>query len=113
TGGGRTYSDLVPKRPRGGRRSNFENQRKKEKGRPPSRDIACLQFDRIDLIADRCPRLHCPDPLDPRRTESVGPHMSEIMSLVEAYLIAERDLVAAVEAADGAVPLPDGRIVTV
>jgi hypothetical protein len=38
--------------------------------------------------------------------------MSEIVSLVEAYLIAERDLVAAVEAAGGAVPLPDGRTVT-
>jgi hypothetical protein len=39
--------------------------------------------------------------------------MREIKLLVEAYLIAERDLVAAVEAAGGAVPLPDGRIVTV
>ena len=39
--------------------------------------------------------------------------MSEIVSLVEAYLIAERDLVAAVDAAGGAVPLPDGRNVTV
>jgi hypothetical protein len=33
--------------------------------------------------------------------------------IVEAYLIAECDLVAAVEAAGGAVPLPDGRTVTV
>jgi hypothetical protein len=39
--------------------------------------------------------------------------MSEIMSLVEAYLIAERDLVSAVDASGGAVPLPDGRTVTV
>jgi hypothetical protein len=39
--------------------------------------------------------------------------MREIESLVEAYLIAERDLVAAVDAAGGAVPLPDGRTVTV
>jgi hypothetical protein len=39
--------------------------------------------------------------------------MREIESLVEAYLTAERDLVAAVDAAGGAVPLPDGRIVTV
>jgi hypothetical protein len=39
--------------------------------------------------------------------------MREIESLVEAYLIAERDLAAAVEAAGGAVPLPDGRTVTV
>ena len=33
--------------------------------------------------------------------------------LVEAYLMAERDLVAAVDAAGGSVPLPDGRTVTV
>jgi hypothetical protein len=39
--------------------------------------------------------------------------MREIESLVEAYLIAERDLVVAVDAAGGAVPLPDGRTVTV
>jgi hypothetical protein len=39
--------------------------------------------------------------------------MREIDSLVGAYLTAERDLVAAVEAASGAVPLPDGRAVTV
>jgi hypothetical protein len=39
--------------------------------------------------------------------------MSEIELLVEAYLIAERDLVSAVDAAGGAVPLPEGRTVTV
>jgi hypothetical protein len=39
--------------------------------------------------------------------------MTVIVSLIEAYLTAERDLVAAVEAAGGAVPLPDGRAVTV
>jgi hypothetical protein len=39
--------------------------------------------------------------------------MREIKSLVEAYLVAERDLVAAVESAGGALPLPDGRTVTV
>jgi hypothetical protein len=39
--------------------------------------------------------------------------MCKIDSLVEAYLIAERGLVAAVDAAGGAVPLPDGRTVTV
>jgi hypothetical protein len=39
--------------------------------------------------------------------------MHEIELLVEAYLLAERDLVAAVDAAGGAVPLPDGRTVTV
>jgi hypothetical protein len=70
-------------------------------------------FGRIDLIGDSVLRLHCPDLLDPRRTVSGCPHMSEIVSLVEAYLIAERDLVAAVDAAGGAVPLPDGRTVTV
>ena len=39
--------------------------------------------------------------------------MHDMDSLVEAYLIAERDLVAAVDAAGGALPLPDGRTVTV
>jgi hypothetical protein len=38
--------------------------------------------------------------------------MTVIVSLIEAHLKAERDLVAAVEAAGGAVPLPAGRIVT-
>jgi hypothetical protein len=38
--------------------------------------------------------------------------MREIELLVEAYLLAERDLVAAVDASGGAVPLPDGRTVT-
>jgi len=36
--------------------------------------------------------------------------MREIELLVETYLAAERELVAAVDAAGGAVPLPDGRI---
>jgi hypothetical protein len=39
--------------------------------------------------------------------------MQKIESLVEAYLTAERALVAAVDASGGAVPLPDGRTVTV
>jgi hypothetical protein len=39
--------------------------------------------------------------------------MRDIELLVEAYLIAESDLVAAVDAAGGAVPLPDGRTVSV
>jgi len=39
--------------------------------------------------------------------------MREIELLVEAYLTAERDLVAAVDASGGAVPLLDGRIVSV
>jgi hypothetical protein len=39
--------------------------------------------------------------------------MREIESLVKIYLAAERDLVAAVDALGGAVPLPDGLTVTV
>jgi hypothetical protein len=39
--------------------------------------------------------------------------MGKIESLVEAYLIAERALVAAVDPSGGSVPLPDGRTVTV
>jgi hypothetical protein len=39
--------------------------------------------------------------------------MREIVSLVEAYLTAECDLVAAVDTAGGTVPLPGGRTVTV
>ena len=58
-------------------------------------------------------RLRCRDLLDLRLAESVGPLMTEIASLIEAYLTAERALVAAVDAAGGAVPLPDGRTVTV
>jgi hypothetical protein len=38
--------------------------------------------------------------------------MGEIEQLVETYLAAERELVAAVEAAGGTVPLPDGRTVS-
>jgi hypothetical protein len=37
--------------------------------------------------------------------------MRKIESLVEAYLTAERDLVATVDAAGGTVPLPDGRTI--
>jgi hypothetical protein len=58
-------------------------------------------------------RPRCPDLVDCRQAESFGPLMRHIESLVQAYLTAERDLVAAVDAAGGAVPLPDGRIVTV
>jgi hypothetical protein len=39
--------------------------------------------------------------------------MREIELLAERYLAAERELVAAVDAAGGAVPLPDGRTVSV
>jgi hypothetical protein len=38
--------------------------------------------------------------------------MRQIELLVETYLAAERELVAAVDAAGGAVPLPDGRTVS-
>jgi hypothetical protein len=38
--------------------------------------------------------------------------MHDVASLVETYLAAERDLVAAVESAGGAAPLLDGRMVT-
>jgi hypothetical protein len=39
--------------------------------------------------------------------------MNDVSLLVEAYLTAERNLVAAVESAGGALPLPDGRAITV
>jgi hypothetical protein len=39
--------------------------------------------------------------------------MCKIESLVEAYQIAERTLVEAMDAPGGKVPLPDGRTVTV
>src|SRR5258705_12101062 len=53
------------------------------------------------------------DLLDLPNPESVRPRMCDIELLVEKYLAAERDLVAAVDAAGGTVPLPDGRMVTV
>jgi hypothetical protein len=70
-------------------------------------------FGQIDLVRDRVLTLQPRDPLDLRRAESSCPRMSEIELLVEAYLTAERDLVAAVDTAGGAVPLTDGRTVTV
>ena len=73
----------------------------------------CEPFGRIDLIGDGLPRLRFRALLDLRRAESGNPHMCKIESLVEAYLIAERTLVEAVDAAGGKVPLPDGRTVTV
>jgi hypothetical protein len=39
--------------------------------------------------------------------------MHDVASLLEAYLAAERDLVAAAESAGGALPLPDGCTITV
>jgi hypothetical protein len=39
--------------------------------------------------------------------------MHDVASLVETYLAAERALVVAVEASGGAVPLPDGRTITI
>src|SRR6266705_3539735 len=71
------------------------------------------RFPRIDLVTDRFLRLQFRLLLDLRPTRSSGPRMHDIESLVQAYLIAERDLVAAVDAAGGAVPLPDGRTVSV
>ena len=38
--------------------------------------------------------------------------MRQIELLVETYLAAERELVAAIDAAGGAIPLPDGRVVS-
>lgn len=70
-------------------------------------------FGRIDLVDDTLLRPYCLDRVAIRRVESGHPHMREIELLVEAYLIAERDLVAAVDAAGGAVLLPDGRTATV
>jgi hypothetical protein len=40
------------------------------------------------------------------------PGIHDIGSLIETYLSAERELVAAVESAGGAVPFPDGGTVT-
>jgi hypothetical protein len=39
--------------------------------------------------------------------------MRDIESLVKTNLAAERDLIAVVDSAGGAIPLPDGRTVTV
>jgi hypothetical protein len=56
--------------------------------------------------------LRCRDLVDCRHAEGADPLTREFGSLVEAYLTAERDLVTAVDAAGGAVPLPDGRAIT-
>src|SRR5438034_2270887 len=66
-------------------------------------------FHRIDPIADTLFRLHSRLRLDLSRPESGRVGMREIELLAERYLAAERELVAAVDAAGGAVPLPDGR----
>ena len=58
-------------------------------------------------------RLQSPDLFDIRVAESGRARMGQIELLVEAYLMAERDLVVAVDAAGGSVTLPDGRTVTV
>src|SRR5439155_10671332 len=70
-------------------------------------------FRRIDPIADTLFRPHPRLLLDLPRSQSVRARMREIELLVETYLTAERELVAAVDAAGGAVPLPDGRTVSV
>ncbi len=51
--------------------------------------------------------------LDLPRAQSGRVRMREIELLVETYLAAECELVAAVDAAGGTVPLPDGRAVSV
>jgi hypothetical protein len=51
--------------------------------------------------------------VDCRAGQSSHQGSHDITSLVETYLAAEPDLVAAVESAGGAVPLPDGRNVTI
>ena len=77
----------------------------------PSLKVIYHSSRRIDPIADTLFRLHCRLRLDVPRLQSVRPRMREIELLVETYLAAERELVAAVDAAGGAVPLPDGRTV--
>jgi hypothetical protein len=67
----------------------------------------------IDPIRDTLLRLQSGDPFDMRGGASGGARMRQIELLVETYLLAERELVAAVAAAGGSVPLPDGRTVTV
>src|SRR5437667_11588245 len=68
-------------------------------------------FRRIDPIADTQFRLRSPLLLDLPRAESVRARMRQIELLVETYLAAERELVAASDAAGGAIPLPHGRTV--
>ena len=65
----------------------------------------------IDPIADTLFRLRSPLLLDLPRAQSGRVGMREIELLAERYLAAERELVAAVDATGGAVPLPDGRTV--
>src|SRR5437868_394976 len=65
------------------------------------------------VVTDPFVRLQFRLRLDVRRAESSCRRMRDVELLVEAYLTAERDLVAAVDSAGGKVPLPDGRTVTV
>ena len=46
-------------------------------------------------------------------TRANPPGMHDVASLLEAYLAAERNLVAAAESAGGALSLPDGRAITI
>src|SRR5438552_18021152 len=66
----------------------------------------------IDPIPDTVRRLPFLDLFDIRGAGSGRARMHQIELLVEAYLKIERDLVAAVDAAGGTVPLSDGRTVT-
>src|SRR5438552_14067514 len=62
----------------------------------------------IDPIPDTVRRLPFLDLFDIRGVGSGRARMHQIELLVEAYLKIERDLVAAVDAAGGTVPLSDG-----
>ena len=81
-----------------------------DKGASPTLDVSF--FGRIDPIADTLSRLQSWLLLDLPRAQSVRARMRQIELLVETYLAAERELVAAVDAAGGAVPLPDGRAIS-
>ena len=80
-----------------------------DKGASPTLDVSF--FGRIDPIADTLFRLQSWLLLDLPRAQSGRVGMREIELLAERYLAAERELVAAVDATGGAVPLPDGRTV--
>src|SRR4051812_32336940 len=70
-------------------------------------------FLQLDPVADRRSTRHLRDFVDAPRVASICKPMQDLNALVEHYLGAERDLVAAVDAAGGTVPLPDGRTITV
>jgi hypothetical protein len=71
------------------------------------------QLRSIDLFRETLRSLRSRDLIDCRADQSSHQGMRDMASLVETYLAAERDLVEAVDAASGAVPMPDGRTITV